>query len=94
MKTYNMKPVANHLYANAHVRIWDDDTVELVSYTTIIIRITPEGWLHINGLYSRTTIKHIGWFMRERGFTYQLAKQIYLDNKEFNIYTGECRDRG
>jgi hypothetical protein len=40
-----------------------------------------------------TTIKHIGWFMRERGFTYQLAKQMYLDNKEFNIYTGECRDR-
>lgn len=89
-----MKPMANHPYANAHVRIWDDDTVELVSYTTIIIRITPEGWLSVTGLYSMTTIKHIGWFMRERGFTYQLAKQLYLDNKEFNINTGECRDRG
>ena len=30
---------------------------------------------------------------KENGFTYQLAKQMYLDNKEFNIYTGECRDR-
>jgi len=40
-----------------------------------------------------TTIKHIGWFMRERGFTYQLAKQLYQDGKEFNVYTGECRNR-
>ena len=53
----------------------------------------PEGWLSCNGLYSMTTIKHIGWFMRERGMTYQLAKQLYQDNKEYNINTGEVRDR-
>ena len=86
-------PVAGHNYAQAHVNFFDDNTVELWSYTTRIISITPEGWLSVTGLYSMTTIKHIGWFMRERGFTYQLAKQMYLDNKEFNIYTGECRDR-
>jgi hypothetical protein len=39
-----------------------------------------------------TTIKHIGWFMRELGFTYQLAKQLYNDHKDFNIYTGEVMD--
>lgn len=83
-----------HKYAATYVRIFDDNTVQLVSYTTTVIEIAPDGWLHVNGLYSMTTIKHIGWFMRERGFTYQLAKQMYLDNKEFNIYTGECRDRG
>jgi hypothetical protein len=31
--------------------------------------------------------------MREREFTYYLAKQLYMDGKEFNVYTGECRDR-
>lgn len=86
-------PVAGHNYAQAHVDFYDDGTVELVSYRTLIISITPEGWLHCTGLYSMTTIKHIGWFMRERGMDYYLAKQMYLDNKEYNIYTGEVRDR-
>ena len=90
IKKYNN----GHKYASTYVRIFDDDTIQLVSYTTTVIEITPEGWLSVTGLYSMTTIKHIGWFMRERGMTYQLAKQLYKDNKEYNIYTGECRDRG
>lgn len=81
-----------HKYAQTYVRIFDDDTVQLVSYVTTVIEIDPEGWLHVNGLYSMTTIKHIGWFMRERGMTYQLAKQLYHDRKDMNIYTGEVRD--
>ena len=83
-----------HKYASTYVRIWDDNTVEMVSYTTTVIVISPEGWLRCNGLYSATTIKHIGWFMRELGLTYQLAKQLYVNNKRFNIYTGEIEDRG
>lgn len=90
---YTTKTNNGHKYAQTYVRIFDDNTVQLVSYTTTVIEITPEGWLHVNGLYSMTTIKHIGWFMRERGFTYQLAKQLYKDNKLFNVYTGEIRDR-
>ena len=84
----------DHPHAQASIieNIWGEKALK--SYHTIVIEIDPEGWLKVNGLYSMTTIKHIGWFMRERGFTYQLAKQMYLDNKEFNIYTGECRDRG
>ena len=89
-----VKAVAGHNYAQAHEYHYFDGTVTLISYTTPVITITPEGWLSCTGTYSMTTIKHIGWFMRERGFTYQLAKQMYLDNKEFNVYTGECRDRG
>ena len=91
---YITKTNNGHKYAQTYVRIFDDDTVQLVSYTTTVIEITPDGWLSVNGLYSMTTIKHIGWFMRERGFTYQLAKQLYKDNKLFNVYTGEVRDRG
>ena len=87
-------PVAGHKYAQACVNFFDDGTVELQSYATRIISITPEGWLHCTGTYSMTTIKHIGWFMRERGMDYYLAKRMYLDNKEYNIYTGEVRDRG
>lgn len=90
-----VKKVNNgHRYASTFVRIYDDNTVEMVSYATTVIVIDPQGWLRCNGLYSATTIKHIGWFMRERGFTYYLAKQMYVDNKEFNVYTGECRNRG
>lgn len=88
------KAVAGHEYAQAQENYFDDGTVQLQSYSTIIIEIDPEGWLHCTGTYSMTTIKHIGWFMRERGMTYQLAKLLYLENKEYNINTGECRDRG
>lgn len=83
-----------HKYAQTYVRIFDDNTVQLVSYVTTVIEIDPEGWLHVNGLYSMTTIKHIGWFMRERGMTYQLAKQLYHDHKDMNVYTGEVRNWG
>jgi hypothetical protein len=48
----------------------------------------------VSGLYSRTTIKHIGWFMRELGLSYQLAKHLYLNNMRFNIHTGEIENRG
>ena len=91
---YITKSNNGHEYAQTHVRIYDNNKVELVSYTTTVIEITPDGWLHVNGLYSATTIKHIGWFMRERGFTYQLAKLLYKEGREFNVYTGESRERG
>ena len=87
-------PVAGHNYAQACVNFFDDGTVQLQSYRTMIIEITPDGWLHCTGTYSMTTAKHIGWFMRDRGMDYYLAKKLYHDNKEYNIYTGEVRDRG
>lgn len=76
-----------HENAQAYV-ITDGTDMILVSYTTSVITLR-DGWLHVNGLYSATTRKHIGWFMKELGFSYQLAKQIYNDNMDFNIYTGE-----
>ena len=91
--SYTIKTNNGHQHASTHVRIYADNTVELWSYTTRIITITPDGWLSCTGLYSMTTIKHIGWFMRERGMNYYLAKQMYLDNKEYNIKTGEVRNR-
>ena len=89
-----VRKINGHEFAQVKVYEYDNGAKTLVSYTTAVIGINPEGWLEVSGLYSRTTIKHIGWFMRELGFSYQLAKQLYMDNKRFNIYTGEIEDRG
>ena len=83
----------DHPHANAWIIEHETGEKVLISYMTPVIEIDREGWLKITGLYSMTTIKHIGWFMREIGnFTYQLAKQLYEDHKEMNIWTGEVRD--
>jgi len=81
----------DHKYAQAHMEPIHGG-LALYSYTTRVAEL-KDGWLTIFGLYSMTTRRHIGWFMREiGGFTYQLAKQLYEDNKKFNIWTGEVCD--
>lgn len=84
----------NHKAAACKVYEYDNGNKVLVSYTTAVCELDHEGWLIVNGLYSMTTIKHIGWFMKELGLTYQLAKQIYNDYMKYNIYTGEFEKRG
>ena len=87
-----IRKFTDHQYAQAAIIEYTNGAKTLVSYKTPVIYIDEEGWLHVNGLYSMTTIRHIGWFMRELGFTYQWAKQLYMDHKDFNIYTGEVVD--
>ena len=82
----------DHPYAQACIIEMPSGYKALQSYQTIVADVDTEGWLNVYGLYSMTTIRHLGWFMRELGFTYQLAKQLYNDNKEMNIYTGEVID--
>lgn len=88
------KSVNGHDYAQAKEIIYEDGWRELISYTTTVIEITADGWMTVHGLYSRTTIKHIGWFMRELGLTYQYAKMAYerRDIEQFNVYTGEVKE--
>ena len=81
-----------HKQAAAKINYYNDGSVELVSYSTTVITIDSCGWLHVHGLYSRTTIKHIGWFMRMYGSSYQTAKGLLFDNMDMNIYTGEVRE--
>ena len=79
----------DHKYAQAHMEpIFNG--LALYSYDTMVAEVR-NGWLKIYGLYSMTTRKHISWFMRELGFNYQLAKQLYEDYKTMNIYTGEVK---
>lgn len=78
-------------YANATIIENDSKNINLISYVTIVIEI-KDGWLQVNGLYSMTTRRHISNFMREFGFSYQLAKQLYEDKMVLNIFTGEVKN--
>lgn len=82
-----------HKYAQSKIIRYDNGDVIMVSYTTTVCEISADRWLTVNGLYSRTTIKHIGWFMKELGLDYQLAKMLYMNNLQCNLYTGELRAR-
>lgn len=63
----------------------------LQSYATDVLIVDYDtGWMFCNGLYSRTTIKHIGWFMRMKTMNYYIAKDCYIEGKAYNIYTGVC----
>ena len=76
-------------YGNACVEIINDNTFYLWSYRTLVAKV-EKSWLTINGLYSATTRKHIGAFMREYCKSdYQVAKKLYQDKMMLNIDTGE-----
>lgn len=86
------KKFAGHEQAAAKINYYNNGAFELVSYKTVVCTVDENGWFHINGLYSRTTINHIGWFMKMLGLSYQTAKQLLVDNKDMNIHTGEVVD--
>lgn len=78
-------------YAQAHVSR-RPESIGLVSYTTCVATIDASGWLEVYGLYSMTTRRHIGAFVREyANISYQLARELYEKNMVYNIYTGEIR---
>lgn len=87
----SIKRFEGHEHAAAKVITWSTGTVDLVSYSTTVARIDAEGWLQVGGLYSRTTIKHLGWFAKSLGLTYYDLKALYLNGDEMNIHTGELR---
>ena len=99
MKNATIKKLSAMPYAQAHVTIDSEGNIALYSYTTLVCFLNAEGWLRVTGLYSATTRKHIGAFMREyveypngnRGCYYD-AKQLYNDGVTMNIYTGEIEE--
>ena len=78
-------------YAQAGVLIRPDG-IQLVSYETIAAEII-DGWLHVYGLFSASTRKHIGAFLHEYApsLSYYDAKRCYESGEELNIDTGETR---
>lgn len=88
MTTVNKLSAMPH--AQAKVLKMDTGGIILRSYETDVACITPDGWLHISGLYSMTTRKHIAAFVKEyANITYQLAKRLFEDKLDYNIFTGE-----
>ena len=84
-----MKKFNSHPYANCGVNE-TENSITLQSYSTIVATIDNDGWLTIYGLYSATTKRHIGWFVKEfANLTYQTAKRLYTDGYRYNINTGE-----
>ena len=81
----------NHPYAQCSVRVLLDGSVVFTSYNTDVIYIDKDGWLYVRGLYSATTRKQIGYFLKEYvpDMSFQEAKSLCLNNKVCNIYTGE-----
>ena len=92
MKTKIMK-LKNHPYAQCLVREQIDGSVVFISYNTDVIYIDKDGWLYVSGLYSMTTRKQIGYFLKEYvpALSYQDIKSLYYNSRILNIYTGEIK---
>ena len=73
--------------------VFNDYGTHLISYTTLVCSIDPDGWLTCTGTYSQTTRKHIGAFIREYApmLSYHSAKHCYEHDVMMNIYTGEVK---
>lgn len=88
------KKLAAMPYAQAKI-CYDHSTGDtiLVSYNTPVAVVDNDGWLTIRGLFSQTTRRHIGAFMKEIcGSTYQTAKNLYENRWTMNIFTGEITE--
>ena len=84
----------NHPYSNCSVRVLLDGSIVFTSYNTDVIYIDKDGWLYVRGLYSATTRKQIGYFLKEYvpKLFYQDIKMLYYNNLLYNIYTGEIKN--
>lgn len=81
-------------YAQAAVIHHPNGSITLRSYLTDVAHITADGWLSIHGLYSMTTRKHIGAFVKEyANLDFQTAKKLYVDGYQYNIHTGEVKGK-
>lgn len=88
-----IKKLTSHPSAQCHVEIDGMNGIHFYSYRTEVITVSPTGWLTCHGLYSATTRKQIGWFMREYcdPLNYYDAKHAYEKGHLINIYSGQLK---
>lgn len=92
-KDYTIKKLSAHPYAQAFVEYVDESNFYLWSYRTLVVEV-EDNKITVNGLYSATTRRHIGAFMKEYfNLSYQTAKMLYEDNCILDLSTGEVIDR-
>jgi hypothetical protein len=87
------KPLEGHESAQAQV-VTRDGISALISYNTVVAQLDSEGWLTVNALYSMTTRKHIGWFLKEycNGTWFSVVRDVCVkDHMRYNIHTGEVQ---
>ena len=84
----------NHPYAKCSVHLLIDGSLVFTSYNTDVIYIDKDGWLYVSGLYSATTRKQIGYFLKEYVpfLNYYDIKALYYNKNILNIYTGEIKE--
>lgn len=94
-----IKTFKNHPYCQAKIYINDEAKegeykIVLQSYNTFVLYIDNNDILDCTGLYSRTTIKHIGYFLREfyPSISYYDVKNAYNKGKRLNLITKELVD--
>ncbi len=83
-------------YAQARINVYPlSATRVLVSYRTPVAELTDDGWLYVNGIYSRTTGRHITAFIKEYApniaTPFQTAKWLATERLAMNINTGEIK---
>ena len=85
--------LSNHPYAQCSVRELINGSVVFTSYNTDVIYIDKDGWLWVTGLYSMTTRKQIGYFLKEYvpQLNYYDIKRLYYSKLMINIHTGEFK---
>lgn len=87
-----IRPLAAMPYAQARIKKNVFGGYYLVSYETTVLHLSHNGWLHVFGLYSATTRRHISAFMKEMtSLDYQTAKRCYENGWDINVNTGEIR---
>lgn len=59
---------AKSFYKKAFIIRNEDNSIDLLSYSTIVATI-KNGELHINGFYSATTLRHLKEFISQMGYT-------------------------
>ena len=62
--------------------------VVLVSYTTRVARITPEGKCEVKGLYSATTTRHIKAWLASHNLPYSDSKDILKRYQALSVQGG------
>lgn len=77
-------------YAQAGI-LYEPGSEFLVSYETIVAELTADGWVHVYGLFSTTTRKHLGRWGKMHGLSYQEIKSLYDGDIEYNIYSHQKR---
>lgn len=82
MPVYDLQPQYDaraSFYGKARVELEDDGTKSLISYSTRVAVIHPDGTARVYGTHSQTTLRHIKEFLKQNNFKAENQKQIMAE---------------